>query len=531
MTIYYPRQAVIDSTGTLIGYMDTSATPNVFVTIGAVTSASYAGFTDVTAVLDALNTADTLAIRDVSASDIKEATLAILAGFWNLPVTPQMFGAKGDFSLALGASGTDDTTAIQNFVNAVVQGGLWGHFGAHNYWITAPIEVGSTGGDAYGGWLLQGAGATETQNPGTTAGGPGTNLVFTGGGVSLPYLLRIRRGALRHGIFQGFALKCKFNKTDAHDNGPSGPASAQWQSAKGIFYEDLYHSAFAWRDIAIWNCEDAIHIPSPTSASNGEFTRYERVYARNCKRFFYQGPNAGQAFGHRFESCGGGVSHEYLDANGFTAFYIDNLVGGGGGINIHNFDGTVSRVNQTGITTCEDLKPAVFLFTFNMGGTIRVVGGRYEGLTGLFKNTSAQEGGSVVFDGMTCAGLYSGTANPFVESNASDSRINFVARDCKFPISSNATNSGTNCYPWHKSAPSDRGMYKYERCGFYLNNGLGTGKLKVDYNNDGNQTHYVEFEDCMYTESTTFDFAENRLLNLRLGNGGTSNPTITITAV
>jgi hypothetical protein len=480
--------------------------------------------TAVTAALDALSTTDLMEVTDVSdtsesaSGTIKKATLAILASFWNLPVTPQMFGAKGDYD-ALAFTGTDDTAAMQTFFDAVLASSLWGHMGSANYKLTAGLDLGSTSdtGDTHGGFHISGSAGNETYR--------GCTLTFVG---SLSYGIRVRRSAYKDFKVGGFKMLFKPSNSDSQYY---DPPSTTYPSAAGILFEEAYYTRAQFYDIKIRNAAYVIHLAAGTYKANGEFTEYHRIEATNCQKFYYQESGLGQSFGHHVKNCHATTYHHTLGASGFAAFEVGDM-GGAGGMYINNFDATIIYTDTTGITTVENLKRSTLIRDGGMNGIWHISGGRCEAFTTIVECGSYQDK-QIIIENMDMTDMRCGTANAMVMAAALDgSRGKVTLRNNKIGLASGNTVFHSGAFLHHKSLSFDWAGYKYSDCTFIAYNAvtLATGKLTVAYDED-TYTGFVEFEDCQYREDATQ--ANYRLLNIRMGgNGGAVvNPTITLTPV
>jgi hypothetical protein len=421
---------------------DTTEDPNGTtkpIAFGRVAGALRTGsLTAVAATLDALATTDIMEVTDVSdtsesaSGTIKKATLAILASFWNIPVTPQMFGAKGDYVPATN-TGTNDRVALQAFFD----------------YLTTNGGVGNLGNSKYLWTISGGVGIQIGTNPDTPTSPP---FRIIGGGMSLDNAtgcsitlvgtctsaISVNDSVYRGGYIGGFSVLCKANLSDNVYVEPANEAGIP--VTNGLLFNNLYFTGLQFADLRFDNVSRCLVYLGTTYAGNGEFTTYNRVVG-GLTRFLFMATVTGQSFNHRFLDCFGGGRHKSYNTSGFVAF---ELGGGAGGFNIDviNFNGTctMDATSTTGLTI-ETLTRATLLKDNGSTGYINFRGGRNEHYSTIYWNAASNSVGcNVVIDGMDFAGMHSGTANPTIVT-ASDVTGRLVLRGCVglSPVSSSDT--------------------------------------------------------------------------------------------
>lgn len=476
---------------------------------GNMTSTAVAALGNVSAVLDALSTADTLIVNDVSdttesgAGTLKELTLAVLAGFWNLPITPQMFGAKGDYVPSAG-TGTNDRVALQAFFDYMTSNGGWGFLGGRKYRWDVSGGVG----------IVIGSTPNSPTSPPCRITGSGMSLDNTTG-CSITLIgtctnaIKINDSIYRGLFVGGFAVLCKTLIGDPVY--PVATTEAAIPVTNGLCFDNTYFTSLEFHDLRIDNVNRGIVFLGTTYSGNGEFTRFTKVYA-GTTRFFFMATGTGQSYNQILHSCGfGNGSNSQYVASGCIAF---ELGGGGGGFGISVYDFNSSPDNSDASTAGKTIEtlPRITLVKNNGSGTMHFIGGRCEHYSTIYWNADGRFTSQVVIQNMDFAGTYSGTANPTILAET-DKKGTVTIRNCAgIAANGSADSRYTDAFVNITLAGSKQNTV-IDSChlGGWGQTVAAIRRTKITYG-----THFqsrLELRNCIYDETSSTDGDSSMLIN------------------
>lgn len=277
--------------------------------------------------------------------------LALGDGRWGRQVFPtgilnaRAFGAVGD-------GVTDDTMAMQDFLDAVVNAGAKGFIPAGTYRVTAPLRIGGDyGKDKYRGFTIEGAGRT------------GLNGKRAIGGTLI--LLDAPRPAEAVVLWYGAAWR------DARFTGIGLASMTPDGATYGLLVRSSEVSQLEFDHLHVENVTIAFALLAGTGA-NGEFCGWSNIQTWNVRDFFFS--DAGQAFGMRFTNifC-------YYRPGGTLFRFAPRVVGGG--LHLTNFD--ASPVAPAGGAPAQRADTTIFSLSDKHNAPITVIGGRFEHITTL----------------------------------------------------------------------------------------------------------------------------------------------------
>ena len=263
------------------------------------------------------------------------------------------FGAYGD-------NAHDDTTAIQNSINAALAAGVSLYTPPGVYQTTAQLNVGANSGPiTHNGFTWRGGGI----GIGITGPYEGTTIVYQGtSGSPITAICSVNIGAGYYTKISDMSFYGRYSR------------SAQY----GLLQNSTQFSQRRFENIGVgvqpgndpYGPVVAYGILVGTGA-NGEFTVYNRCVAGNVDGFFYC--NAGQAFQPIFTGCVGSPN-----AGGYF-FKFDAT---GIGATILGFSGSAAQVS--GVSNTQ------FIVDNGLTSTLKVLGGRVEHVTTLYNGAGSQ---------------------------------------------------------------------------------------------------------------------------------------------
>lgn len=257
------------------------------------------------------------------------------------------FGAAGD-------GRTDDTVALQAFLDAVVTGGLRGYIPTGTYRTTAPLRVGNDDSKSrFRGFVIEGAGRVGLEGARPTAGG---TLILLDAPGTPKAVLSWAGNAWRDARLTSLGL-----------------ASRRLDGAEfGLFIESSEISQLEFDHLHVENVTTAFGLARGTGA-NGEFCGWSNVQTWHVRNYFWS--DAGQAYGLRFRD-----SFCYYRSGGTLFRFETGIVGGG--LRLINFDASATLPNTPRPPTTR-ADTTLFALGNKHNAPITVIGGRFEHITTL----------------------------------------------------------------------------------------------------------------------------------------------------
>lgn len=249
------------------------------------------------------------------------------------------FGARGD-------GRTDDTAALQAFIDAVTVGD-YGYIPRGVYRVTEPLRVGGSGEQRSRGFTIEGAGRTGYA-PGHDQGG---TLILLDTGEPAEAIISWQGSAWRDARLSNLGLAC-----------------SQMDMARyGLLIVSSEVSNLSFEHLSVERAETAFgHLQG--EGRNGEFCSWSDIQTRHVKNFFFS--DAGQALAPRFTNC-----FCYFRAGGVLFRFAPTIQGGGP--RLVNFDASPTQADAgDGMADT-----TLFSLSDKHRAPIVMVGGRIEHIT------------------------------------------------------------------------------------------------------------------------------------------------------